>query len=175
MNGDNGFINSLLNGVPVLFEGNTDNSNTRTTLTTCNYIKKFIKKDCKNKMELIRYNFSAETKIDDIIVKYVSDQKLFIGLIVQNGPFVDAYINGKIILFDEINLGTANVLQCEQQSLENGFLSVETNARYFLKYEKNKDFSSVVTQNPNKDAFAGKRQELGPKFLSRFYKIFPDN
>ena len=80
-------------------------------------------------MELIRYNFSAKTKIDDIIVKYVSDQKLFIGLIVQNGPFVDAYINGKIILFDEINLAPDNVIQCVQQSLDNGFLSVETNAR----------------------------------------------
>ena len=33
----------------------------------------------------------------------------------------------------------------------------------------------VATQNPNKGAFAGKRQELGPEFLSRFQKIyFPD-
>ena len=47
-----------MNVVPVLFEGNTDTSKTRTKLTACNYIKKFIKKDCKNKMELIRYNFS---------------------------------------------------------------------------------------------------------------------
>ncbi len=101
-------IHYILNGVPVLFEGNTGTSKTRTILTACNYIKKFIKKDCKNKMELIRYNLSAETKIDDIIAKYVSDQKSFIGLIVQNGPFVDTYVNGKIILFDEINLAPAN-------------------------------------------------------------------
>ena len=166
-------IHYILNGVPVLFEGNTGTAKTRTTLTACNYIKKFIKKD--GSMKLIRYNLSAETKIDDIIAKYVSDQKSFIGLSVQNGPFVDAYVNGKIILFDEINLAPSNVLQCIQQSLDNGFLSVETNGRCLLKYEKHPNFAFVATQNPNKDAFEGKRQELGPEFLSRFQKIyFPD-
>jgi len=55
------------------------------------------------------------------------------------------------------------------------FLSVETNGRCLLKYEKNPNFALVATQNPNKGAFAGKRQELGPEFLSRFQKIFfPD-
>ena len=130
-------IHYILNGVPVLFEGNTGTSKTRTTLTACNYIKKFIQKKGENARELIRYNLSAETKIDDIIAKYVSDQDSFIGLKVQNGPFVDAYVNGKIILFDEINLAPANVLQCIQQSLDNGFLSVETNGRCLLKFEKN--------------------------------------
>ena len=168
-------IHYILNGVPVLFEGNTGTSKTRTTLTACNYIKKFIQKKGDNERELIRYNLSAETKIDDIIAKYVSDQDSFIGLIVQNGPFVDAYVNGKIILFDEINLAPANVLQCIQQSLDNGFLSVETNGRCLLKFNKNPNFALVATQNPNKGAFAGKRQELGPEFLSRFQKIyFPD-
>jgi MoxR-like ATPase len=168
-------IHYILNGIPVLFEGNTGTSKTRTTLTACNYIKKFINKEKNNSRELIRYNLSAETKIDDIIAKYVSDQKSFIGLIVQNGPYVDAYVNGKIILFDEINLAPANVLQCIQQSLDNGFLSVETNGRCLLKYDKNPNFALVATQNPNKGAFTGKRQELGPEFLSRFQKIyFPD-
>ncbi len=37
-------IHYILNGIPVLFEGNTGTSKTRTTLTACNYIKKFIKK-----------------------------------------------------------------------------------------------------------------------------------
>ena len=47
-------IHYLLNGIPVLFEGNTGTSKTRTTLTACNYIKKFIRKNDENKMELIR-------------------------------------------------------------------------------------------------------------------------
>ena len=66
-------------------------------------------------------------------------------------------------------------MQCIQQSLDNGFLSVETNGRCLLKFEKDPNFALVATQNPNKGAFAGKRQELGPEFLSRFQKIyFPD-
>jgi len=165
-------IHYILNGIPVLFEGNTGTSKTRTALTACKYIKKFIQKEEENERELIRYNLSAETKIDDIISKYVSDQDSFIGFMVQNGPFVDAYINGKIILFDEINLAQANVLQCIQQSLDNGFLSVETNGRCLLKLDKNQNFALIATQNPNKGAFEGKRQELGPEFLSRFQKIY---
>lgn len=104
--------------------------------------------------------------------KYVSDSNSLIGLRVQDGPFVDAYKNGKILLFDEINLAPPNVLQCIQQSLDNGFISIETNGHCLLRIEKNPKFSLVATQNPNKGSFAGKRQELGPEFLSRFQKIF---
>jgi len=167
-------IHYILNGIPVLFEGNTGTSKTRTTLTACKFIKKFIKKD-ENRIDLIRYNLSAETRIDDIISKYISDSKSIIGLKVKNGPFVDAYENGKILLFDEINLAPSNVLQCIQQSLDNDFLSVETNGKCLLKYKRHPNFALVATQNPNKGAYAGKRQELGPEFLSRFQRIyFPD-
>ena len=165
-------IHYILNGIPVLFEGNTGKSKTRTTLTAYNYIKKFKE---KKDIQLIRYNLSADTKIDDIIGKYVNNKKSLIGLKVLDGPFVDAYVNGKILLFDEINLAPANVLQCIQQSLDNGFLSIETNGRCLLNKKKNPNFALVATQNPNKGAFIGKRQDLGKEFLSRFQKIyFPD-
>ena len=165
-------IHYILNGIPVLFEGNTGTSKTRTTLTAYNYIKKFKE---KKDIQLIRYNLSADTKIDDIIGKYVNNKKSLIGLKVLDGPFVDAYVNGKILLFDEINLAPANVLQCIQQSLDNGFLSIETNGRCLLNKKKNPNFALVATQNPNKGAFIGKRQDLGKEFLSRFQKIyFPD-
>ena len=164
-------IHYILNGIPVSFEGNTGTSKTRTALTAANYIKKFI----NEKIEFIRYNLSDETKIDDILSKYVSDSKEITGLKVQDGPYVDAYINGNIILFDEMNLPPLNVLQCIQQSLDNGFISIETNGNCLLKKKKHKNFALIATLNPNKGAFAGKRQELGPEFLSRFQKIhFPD-
>ena len=51
---------------------------------------------------------------------------------------------------DEINLAPSNVLQCIQQSLDNGFLSVETNGRCLLKFNKNPNFALVAKQNPNK-------------------------
>ena len=163
-------IHYILNGIPVLFEGNTGTAKTRTILTACNYIKKFISDE--NDRELIRYNLSAETRIDDIIAKYASDRNSLTGLSVKNGPFVDAYINGKILLFDEINLAPNNVLQCIQQALDNGYISVEINGNCLLKANKHKKFALVATQNPNKGAFEGKRQELGLEFLSRFQKIF---
>ena len=114
--------------------------------------------------QLIRYNLSADTKIDDILTKYVSDnEKSLVGLKVQDGPFIDAYINGKIILFDELNLAKSNMLQCIQQSLDNGYISVETHGICLLKKSRHKNFAIVATQNPNKGAFKGKRQELGNK------------
>ena len=53
----------ILNGIPILFEGDKGISKTRTTLTACKYIKKFIQKEEENERELIRYNLSADTKI----------------------------------------------------------------------------------------------------------------
>ena len=62
-----------------------------------------------------------------------------------------------------------------RQSLDNNFLSVETNGRCLLKYKKNPNFALIATQNPNKGTFEGKRQELGTEFLSRFQRIYyPD-
>ena len=161
-------IHYILNGIPVLLEGNTGTAKTRTIIIACEYINKFIR---KNKNKLIRYNLSAETKIDDIISKYVSCKESLVGLKVKYGDFIDAYVNGNMILFDELNLASPNILQCIQQSLDNGFISVETNSCGLYKKNKNENFALVATQNPNKGAFAGKRQELGPEFLSRFQKI----
>ena len=54
--------------------GNTGTSKSRTDISACNYIKRFIKKNDEKKVKLIRYNLRDETKIDDIIAKYVSEQ-----------------------------------------------------------------------------------------------------
>ncbi len=164
-------IHYITCGIPVFLEGNTGTSKTRATLVACNYIKKFLN-DKGYPKELIRYNLSAETKIDDIVSKYVSDPDSIIGLNIKNGPYVEAYTKGKILLFDEINLAPVNVLQSIQQSLDNGYMSIETHGRILLKKEKHPNFSLVATQNPNKGAFVGKRQDLGTEFLSRFQKIY---
>lgn len=113
-------IHYILCGVSVLFEGNTGTAKTRTVLVACNYIKLFIQKKDEKERKLIRYNLSAETKIDDLITKYANNKKSLVGLKVKIGPFIEAYVEGYIILFDEINLAQANVLQCIQQPLDNG-------------------------------------------------------
>ena len=91
-----------------------------------------------------------------MISKYVGDSESLIGLKVKNGPFLDAYINGKILLLDEINLASKNVLQCIQQSLDNGYISVETNGKGLIRHNMNENFCLIATQNPNKGGFFGK-------------------
>ena len=161
-------IHYILAGNPVLFEGNTGTAKTRTTLVASQYIKQFV----NEKYDFIRFNLSAETRIDDLISKYVGDSKSIIGLKVENSHFLDAYVNGKILLLDEINLAPAKVLQCIQQALDNGYISVETSGNGLVRYQKNVNFSLIATQNPNKGAYLGKRQELSPEFRSRFQKIY---
>ena len=169
-------IHYNLIGVPVLLEGNTGIAKTRTSLIAANYINIFMHNKARNKkVKLIRFNLSEETRIDDMTAKFVSDNKSITGLSVKEGPFVEAYRNGDILLLDEINLAPSNVLQCIQQSLDNELLSVETNGNTLLEVRRSKNFALVATQNPNKGAFAGKRHELSSEFLSRFKTInFPE-
>ena len=104
--------------------------------------------------------------------KFVRDNKSITGQNVKEGLFVKAYRKGYILLLDEINLATQNVLQNIQQSLDNELLSVETNRNSLLEVRKHKNFVFVATQNPNKGAFSGKRHELSTEFISRFKTIY---
>ena len=167
-------IHYIQSGIPVLLEGPTGTSKTRTTLIACDYITEKINKNEK-KDELLRFNLSAETKIDDLIVKYSGDNNSASGLKVEEGVFFRAYTKGHKILLDEINLAPREVLECIQQSLDSKVLSVESSGKVLQKYDMHEDFGIIATQNPNKGAFANKRQELGIGFLSRFQKInFPN-
>jgi midasin (ATPase involved in ribosome maturation) len=66
-------------------------------------------------------------------------------------------------------------LECIQQALDSKELSVECSGKELKKYKMHPNFGIIATQNPNKGAFANKRQELGILFLSRFQKIiFPN-
>jgi len=76
---------------------------------------------------------------------------------------------------DEINLAPREVLECIQQALDSKVLSVESSGKVLKKYKMHKNFGIIATQNPNKGAFANKRQELGVGFLYKFQKInFPN-
>ena len=169
-------IHYILSGIPVLLEGPTGTSKTRTTLIACEYISKIIKKDSKDdNNSLLRFNLSAETKIDDLLVKFTGDNESASGLKVEEGQFFKAFTKGYKILLDEINLAPREVLECIQQALDSKILSVESSGKILKKYEMHKNFGIIATQNPNKGAFANKRQELGIGFLSRFQKInFPN-
>ena len=168
-------IHYIISGIPVLLEGPTGTSKTRTTLIACEYITKILNKDSKYDDSLLRFNLSAETKIDDLLVKFSGDNKSASGLKVEEGQFFKAFTKGHKILLDEINLAPRDVLECMQQALDNKILSVESSGKILKKYKMNENFAIIATQNPNKGAFEKKRQELGLGFLSRFQKInFPN-
>jgi len=168
-------IHYILSGIPVLLEGPTGTSKTRTTLIACEYITKILNKNSKYDDSLLRFNLSAETKIDDLLVKFTGDNNSASGLKVEEGQFFKAYTKGHKILLDEINLAPREVLECIQQALDSKVLSVESSGKVLKKYKMHSKFGIIATQNPNKGAFANKRQELGIGFLSRFQKInFPN-
>ena len=149
-------IHYILSGIPVLLEGPTGTSKTRTTLIACEYITKIINKDSKYDDSLLRYNLSAETKIDDLLMKFTGDNKSASGLKIEEGQFFKAYTRGHKILLDEINLAPREVLECIQQAFDNKILSVESSGKVLKKYKMNKNFGIIATQNPNKGAFAKK-------------------
>ena len=165
-------IQCIKNKIPVLLEGPTGTSKTRTTLLASKYIQKFYYKSEED--NLLRFNLSQETKIDDLISKYVGDQNSFAKIRIEDGPFLKAYRDGKILLLDEINLAQPSVLQSIQQALDNKMFSSEITGKGLVNIKMNKNFALVGTQNPNKGAFAGMRKDLPEGFLSRFQRIvFP--
>ena len=168
-------IHYILSGIPVLLEGPTGTSKTRTTLIACEYITKILNKESDNDDSLFRFNLSAETKIDDLLVKFTGDNNSASGLKAEEGLFFKAYTQGHKILLDEINLASRDVLECIQQALDNKVLSVECSGKILKKYKMHDNFGIIATQNPNRGAFINKRQELGVGFLSRFQKIYFPN
>ena len=156
--------NFLKVNVPVLLEGPTGTSKTLSSEIVCKALH----------YNLIRFNLSSETKTQDLIGRYVGDENSWAGITMKDGPFYEAFSKGKVLLLDEINLAPPSVLQCIEESLDSGFLSVEIPGRPLKVIKKNKNFRLIATQNPNKGLFANKRQNLGLKFYSRFKVIsFP--
>lgn len=151
-------------GVPVLLEGPTGTSKTLSVEIICKLLNK----------EIIRFNLSSETKTKDLVGRFVGDVNSWAGLRQKDGPFHTAFKEGKVLLLDEINLASPSVLQCIEEALDSGVFSVEIPGRSLDPIYRHPDFVLVATQNPNKGAFANKRQDLGLKFSSHFQIItFP--
>ena len=56
---------------------------------------------------------------------------------MQEGPFIDAYKNGKILILDEINLASKTVLECIEAALDNDFLSIDMPGKPLMKKNQN--------------------------------------
>ena len=68
---------------------------------------------------------SADTKIDNLMNKYVGDNKSISGIKIESGAFYKSFQKGKILILDEINLASKEVLDCIGQALDSKLLSTE--------------------------------------------------
>ena len=161
-------IHYVLSGISVLLEGSTGTLKTRIALIACEYITNIINKDSKCDNSLLRFYLSAETNIDDLLVKFTGDNNSASGLKIEERQFFRAHTRGHKLLLDSINLAWKEVLECIQQALDNKILSTELTGKDLKKYKMHPNFGINATQNPNKGTFKNKRQELGLGFLSRF-------
>ena len=157
--------NQLKSNIPIMLEGPTGTSKTKTIQVLCKLIG----------LDLIRINLSSETTIEDLMGRLIADKdNSFSGFTYKKGAFADAYTNGKVLLLDEVNLAPNPVLQCMLNALD--FNKVTQNIPGFglQTFYRHKNFRIVATQNPKKGAFIFTRDRLSNKFLETFQVIeFP--
>ena len=103
--------------IPLVLEGDTGTSKTKSIEVLCNILGKSDK--------LIRLNLSSEISIEDLMGRLISNNENWSGFIFIEGSFIDAYINGKILLLDEVNLVQKSIIQCIQSSLDSNEICVE--------------------------------------------------
>ena len=122
----------------------------------------------------IKFNLSAETKINDLIQKFIGDKNSLSGLKIVDGPFYTAFKKGLPLILDEINLASEHVLQCIEDTLDSGLINIDISGIGKVIQEMKEGFCLIATQNPNKGKYANKRQNLSQSFLSHFQIIkFP--
>ncbi len=164
-------IHYIKSGNPVLLEGDTGTAKTRTSVIACEYLMKFSNNENEEKCNYIKFNLSADTKIDNLMNKYVGDNKSVSGIKIENGAFYKAFVKGKILILDEINLASKEVLDCIGQALDSKILSTELTGKELESFKMHPNFALIATQNPLKGSFINKRQNLGYAFFSRFQKV----
>ena len=155
---------NLLANNYVLIEGPTGSSKTKTIQIYC------IIKD----LELVQLNMSGETNEEDLKGRILSNPNSFSGFGFKKGLFADAFINGKILLLDEINLANQDVLNFIANALDSKILILEQDensdgSHIFNMHEK---FRLIATQNPNNISYISKREELPEKLLKMFNIVY---
>ena len=132
--------------------------------------KSGIKKQKYTEFKFIKFSLSKETKISDLLGKYSGCSESLDGIQMTEGPFIEAFSEGEghCLLLDEINLAPASVLQCIEEAIDTGVLSIEINGLPLKRYEMKPDFCLIATQNKRTKFYKDKREMAGIKFLSKF-------
>ena len=151
--------------IPVMLEGPTGTSKTKTIQVLCDILNK----------KLVRFNLSSETTIEDLIGRLGSGgEDSWSSFKFVSGPFTEAFENGYVLLLDEVNLGQKSVLQCMETSMDTGEIKQDIPGCGTIIKKMSPDFIIVATQNPKTEGFSNQRDELSQKFISRFTVVeFP--
>ena len=93
----------------------------------------------------------------------------------MEGPFFEAFTKGYILLLDELNLASKTVLCALQEAIGSWILSITISGKGYVQEIKHENFCLIATQNPNKEAFKGKRQ-FGHRFsIMKYHKVWQNN
>lgn len=173
----NEIYNYIKLGIHLIIEGPTGTSKTFSVETICNQLLedqlKESSKITKKIKGLKKFSLCQDTKPSDLMGSFVGDSNALSGLKFERGVFIEAFEEGYCLLLDEINLASKEVLQCIEDAIDSRVLSFQNNGEV-IQINMHPNFCLIATQNPNKGKFAGKRQDLGVKFLSKFTIIeFP--
>ena len=157
--------NQLESNIPIMLEGPTGTSKTKTALVVCKLLG----------LDLIRINLSSETTIEDLMGKLIADRdNSFSGFTYKKGSFSEAYSEGKVLLLDEVNLAPNPVLQCMLSALDSNKITQSVPGSGLQTFYRHPNFRIIATQNPKMGAFAATRDRLSNKFLETFQAIeFP--
>ena len=159
--------------------GPTGTSKTKTILVWCDLKKQENKEKGKDSDdlpgEIIRFNPSAETTIDDLFGRLISDTDSFSGFKFEMGPYLTAFTKGYVFLLDECNLCPLFVLESIESSLDSGEYTPSQSSEDKTVYKMHKNFRLVITLNPNTDKFASKREQLPERFKQRFNSLLFDS
>ena len=124
----------------------------------------------KMKKNLISFNFNSKTTMEDLMGKIVYDLGLNEGFSFRDGPFIDAFANGKWLLIDDINYAPPDILHCIETALDS-HLVIFNNGYKTIEYNQHPDFRLFVTQNTDDIKYISKQKTLTTKISPIFKHI----
>lgn|SRR3990167_6169584 len=143
---------SVSNNLPVLLVGETGTGKTAAIRELA----------LDNGIELVRINLTGQTGVDDIIGRYLVNEK---GTFWVDGSLTAAMRKGYWVVFDELNMALPEIL-AKLHSLLDDDRKITINEKDGEVVSPHKNFRFFATINPP-DEYVGTK-ELNRAFLSRF-------
>ena len=124
--------------IPLIIEGETCSGKTFSVEQVCN----------RGGIPFIRYNFSptssSEDLIGDITIKKDGDRNIFV---FRSGAFTEAFVNGYVLLLDEMSLASPVIIQAILSFLDSKQIYID-NMEHFDIRAMDPNFRIIATQNP---------------------------